>query len=373
MVSAPISPGVRHIRRDAPMEAVEDDIDSDLSISSSDGEDDELYGASTNIERTLQTIDPLGLGVLELSSLSRMDSIEDSTRYQCDTFQRWIVTTLSYLQFPWKVEEEPCPVMGLLTIMEISGTEKGKQVGNSAITGCGHSLSQLRRIRKFVARINEEHGFYARHCHPNNHDCAFLRGEPINSAYNSLIKRCMKRFKKQITRREVNAQAFLRYHLMQARRLLMDQGFHGLMIYTGILLSFWLALRVGVTLTIKIENIQLGTPDVTNTMGLPLFLKVNIKMQKTSNTYKVFRLWSYADKDIEVCPVFHVYLLLKLSGWSDGYLFRRPFEGTGSGNFKFAYSQSDPMSRNGFYTTYNKIFKSIFFDSKYKCSCHGPR
>lgn len=153
----------------------------------------------------------------------------------------------------------------------------------------------------------------------------------------------------------------------------MDQGFHGLMIYTGILLSFWLALRVGVTLTIKIENIQLGTPDVTNTMGLPLFLKVNIKMQKTSNTYKVFRLWSYADKDIEVCPVFHVYLLLKLSGWSDGYLFRRPFEGTGSGNFKFAYSQLDPMSRNGFYTTYNKIFKSIFFDSKYKCSCHGPR
>ncbi len=143
------------------MEAVEDDIDSDLSISSSDGEDDELYGASTNIERTLQTIDPLGLGVLELSSLSRMDSIEDSTRYQCDTFQRWIVTTLSYLQFPWKVEEEPCPVMGLLTIMEISGTEKGKQVGNSAITGCGHSLSQLRRIRKFVACINEEHGFYA--------------------------------------------------------------------------------------------------------------------------------------------------------------------------------------------------------------------
>jgi hypothetical protein len=170
----------------------EEDDDSYIS-SSSDKDDDMVNSPPNEVEVTLQAIDPLGWGVLQLSSLNKVDSIEGSTRYQCNTFQRWIITTLAYLNFGWKVEEEPCPVMGLLTILEISGTQKGRQVGNSAIVGCGHSLSQLRRIRKFVSRINEEHGFSARHSHPENHECVFLRGEPINSAHNALIRKCIKK------------------------------------------------------------------------------------------------------------------------------------------------------------------------------------
>lgn len=69
----------------------------------------------------------------------------------------------------------------------------------------------------------------------------------------------------------------------------MQQGSLGFMTYLGILISFWLALRVGVLLMIKIENIELGTETVTR---LPSYLKINIKMQKNSIKYKVFRLWS---------------------------------------------------------------------------------
>ena len=34
--------------------------------------------------------------------------------------------------------------------------EKGKTVGNTSVLGCRHSLSQLKRIRKFASRIDEE-------------------------------------------------------------------------------------------------------------------------------------------------------------------------------------------------------------------------
>ena len=84
----------------------EEDDDSYLS-SSSDEDDDMVNSPPNEVEVTLQAIDPLGLGILQLSSLNKVDTIEDSTRYQCDTFQRWIITTLAYLNFEWKVEEEP--------------------------------------------------------------------------------------------------------------------------------------------------------------------------------------------------------------------------------------------------------------------------
>jgi hypothetical protein len=99
----------------------------------------------------------------------------------------------------------------------------------------------------------------------------------------------------------------------------MQQGSLGFMTYLGILISFWLALRVGVLLMIKIENIELGTKTLMKT-GLPMHVKFNLKMQKNSNRYKVFRLWSYSEEDIEVCPVCHLCLWLKMTGWVSGYL-----------------------------------------------------
>jgi hypothetical protein len=99
------------------------------------------------------------------------------------------------------------------------------------------------------------------------------------------------------------------------------------MIYTGILIAFWLALRIGSLLTIRIENIEIGTDSLTK-CGLPQYLKLNIRMQKNSTSYKLFRLWSYSDVDIEVCPVFHLCLWLKMTSWVSGYVLRRPLTGT---------------------------------------------
>ncbi len=96
-------------------------------------------------------------------------------------------------------------------------------------------------------------------------------------------------------------------------------------------------------------------------------------MQKVSNTYKVFRLWSYAEEDIEVCPVFHLFLLLILTGWRDGFLFHHPFLGAHDGAMTFHFSQSDPMNSRLFYHIYNKELKAIFFDSEFRCSYHGTR
>jgi hypothetical protein len=77
----------------------------------------------------------------------------------------------------------------------------------------------------------------------------------------------------------------------------MQQGSFGFMIYTGILIAFWLALRAGTLLTIRIENIELGTETLMQS-GLPLYLKINLKMQKYSNRIKMFRLWCYSDEDL---------------------------------------------------------------------------
>jgi len=279
---------------------------------------------------------------------------------------------LSYFSFNWDRKREPCPVLGLLAILEISGTEKGKKVGNTSVLGCGQSLSQLKRIRKFVSRINEENGFSERKLYPDDYEVEYLKGQPMNSAYNILIVKSIKRFTKRISRREVQAQAFLRYHLLLVRKSLMEKGVFELMMYTAILVLFWLCLRIGVLVTIRIENIEIGSVE-TNALGLPLFLKVKVKMQKVSNTYKVFRLWSYAEEDIEVCPVFHLVSLLKLTGWRDGFLFHRPFLGAHDSAMSFHFSQSDPMNSRLFYTIYNKEFKVLFFDSEFRCSCHGPR
>lgn len=350
------------------------EVDGDDSTEPSMSDDGGLGGRCSNeMEGLMQHIDPMGLGVIQFTALDQTDNIENSTRYQVDTFCGWFVRTLRHLNFTWDVDSEPCPVMGLLTVLEISGTPKGRPVGNSSVIGCGQSYSQLKKIRQFVTRINEEHGFTIRQLHPDDHPIVFLRGEPLNSGHNTVIKRCMRKYRKQISRREVQSQAFLRHHLILARNILMEMGFHGLMNYTAILVSFWLALRVGVALSIKIENIQLGQQSDGNLLGLPSYLKISIKLQKTSHSYKVFRLWCYADVDVEVCPVFHVYLLLKLSGWTQGYLFRRPFEGVNTGSLIFCYSQIDPLPMRSFYDMYRKVFSSIFYDTEDKLSCHGPR
>lgn len=349
------------------------DSDDGISESLSSEEDSEGVTDSGELEGLMQHVDPIGLGVIEFDSLAEADTIEASTRYQTDSFSKWFVKTLGYLNFCWDVDTEPCPVMALFTVLEISGTPKGRPVGNSPVLGCGQSFAQLKKIRQFVGRINEEHGFTIRRLHPDDHPIPFLRGEPLNSAHNALVKRCMKKYKRQISRREVQAQAFLRYHLILARKALLDMGFYGLMVYTAILVSFWLALRVGVVLSIKIENIHLGHESDGSNHGLPKFLKVNIKYQKTSLSFKVFRLWCYADEDVEVCPVFHIFWLLKLSNWTDGYLFRRPFEGVCCGGYIFSYSEVDALPIKSFYSIYRKVISSIFFDAEYKLSCHGPR
>lgn len=318
-------------------------------------------------------LDPLAFRLVQFATDSSCnDHIDQSTRYQIETFLVWMKRMLSYFSLNWDEKKEPCPVLGLLAILEIAGTEKGKTVGNTTVLGCGQSLSQLTRIRKFVSRINEENGFTERKIYPEDYEVEQFRGQPMNSAYHDFIVKCMKKFKKKISRREVQAQAFLRYHLILVRKSLMEKGLFGMMMYTAILFSFWLCLRVGVLLTIRIENIEIGTTEV-NALRLPLFLKVKVKMQKVSNTYKVFRLWSYAEEDVEVCPVFHFFLLLKLTGWRHGFLFRRPLLGAHDASMRFNYSQSDPMNHRLYYTVYNNEFKALFFDSEYRCSCHGPR
>jgi hypothetical protein len=337
------------------------------------GDDEDDAEMPDEIKRLLQQVSPVVITVFEnATALSGNDHMADSTRYQIDTFHKWMITVLSLLNITWDKTKEPCPVYGLLTVLEISGTEKGKKVCNSSVLGCGHSLSQLQKVRKCISKINEENGFTQRKMYPSDYFTVYLRDECMNTAHHSLIKRCMAKYTKKISRREIQAQPFLRYHLIAVRKRLMEKGLYGVMVYTGILVAFWLSIRIGLLVTIRIENIEVGA-DNYNDMGLPLFLKIKIKMHKTSNAVKVFRLWCYAAEDIEVCPVYHLMFFLQLTGWRDGYLFRRPLSGAQSGEMIFNYSQSDALTVQAFYRTYNKEFTSVFYDTEYKCSCHGPR
>jgi hypothetical protein len=338
--------------------------------SSISDDDTEGIDVADEIGNMLHGINPVVLSVVEKAN--GLDDLADSTRYQIEKFYEWISSCLKLLKVQWNKSEEPCPVYGLLTIMEIAGTEKGKAVANTSVLGCGHSLSQLSKIRKCVSKINEENGFNKRKLYPDDHHIVYLRGEPMNSAHHSMITRCVKKFTKKISRREIQAQPFLRYHLILVRKRLMEKGIYGFMIYTGILVAFWLCLRVGVLVSIRIENIEIGTEQL-NDMGLPLYVKVKIKMQKTSNAFKIFRLWCYAMEDVEVCPVYHIMLLLQLTGWRDGFLLRRPLTGAQSGGMDFNFSQCDALTTQLFYKTYNREFESVFYDTEYKCSCHGPR
>jgi hypothetical protein len=362
-----------------------DEFDDNGSIASEDSHSDDEY-LNTNIDLmegadeipyiindVLGNVDPLTVQIVQPAiGDGCTDHIEDNTRYQIDTFYQWMTTTLGLLNFKWDKFTEPCPVLGLLAVLEISGTDKNGVVGTTSIVGCGHSLSQLIRIRKFVSRLNEENGFSIRKLYPDDHEHVYLRGEPMNSAHHKFIVRCMKKFTKKISRREIQAQPFLRHHLLIVRKDLLQQGSFGFMIYTGILISFWLALRIGTLLTIRIENIEIGTDSLTK-CGLPQYLKVNIRMQKNSTNYKLFRLWSYSDDDIEVCPVFHLCLWLKMTSWVSGYVFRRPLTGTQDGSHVFNYSQCDHVPRTLFWSVYKKAFSKVFFNTEYKCSLHGPR
>jgi hypothetical protein len=349
------------------------DSDEDIDIADEEDNDDLEVNLPTEVTDLILGIDPMVAGIIQRATgIGACDDVCDTTRYQINKFYDWMKSMLELIKLTWNKEEEPCPVYGLLIILEISGTEKGQPVHNCSVNGCGHSLSQLERIQKFVSKINEENGFTKRLIYPSNHSSEYLRGETMNSAHHSLIIRCMKKYRKKISRREIQAQPFLRYHLIIVRKKLMEKGIYGLMIYTGILVAFWLCIRVGVMLTIRIENIEIGTEN-RNEMGLPIFLKVRIKMQKTSNTYKIFRLWCYALEDVEVCPVFHLMLLLKTTGWRDSYLFRKPLSGAMNGDMIMNYSQCNSLTREQFYSTYNREFQTVFFDTEYKCSCHGPR
>jgi hypothetical protein len=125
------------------------------------------------------------------------DVIEESTRYQVDTFYLWMTTALSYLNFRWDKSIEPCPVFGLMAILESSGTDMGCNVGTTSIVGCGHSVSQLVRIHKFVSWLNEENGFTVQKIYPDNYVGVHLCGEPFNSAHHSLIARYVRKFTKK--------------------------------------------------------------------------------------------------------------------------------------------------------------------------------
>ncbi len=48
-------------------------------------------------------------------------------------------------------------------------------MGNTSVLGCGQSLSQLKRIRKFVSRINEENGFFERKLYPDDYEVEYQR------------------------------------------------------------------------------------------------------------------------------------------------------------------------------------------------------
>ena len=150
--------------------------------------DDNEETLPDEVRGVLDQFDPLAFRLVQFANdISSTDHIDPSTRYQIETFYAWIKRMLSYFKLDWDKKKEPCPVLGLLAILEISGTEKGMKVGSTSIIGCGQSLSQLRRIRKFVARINEENGFHERKLYADDYNVEHLRGQPMNSAYNILI------------------------------------------------------------------------------------------------------------------------------------------------------------------------------------------
>jgi hypothetical protein len=164
------------------------DDGSDSSVSLVGNEVDDVEQSSDSMSQLLVNVDPLAVQILQPAIADGSpDVVVDNTRYQVDTFYEWMTTALSYLKFSWDKTIEPFAVYGLLPLLEICGADMGCSVGNTAIVGCGHSLSQLQRIRKFVSRLNEENGFSIRKVYPN--DCAevHLRGEPFNSAHHSLI------------------------------------------------------------------------------------------------------------------------------------------------------------------------------------------
>lgn len=286
-------------------------------------------------------------------------------------FTRHVQEMLQKMNMIWSPKDSPCPVDGLYIILKIAGTPKGKPIGeNSGLTGAGHSMSHVEALKKYISATNEENGWKSKVLYPDNYAEEHLRGEPENSAHNSKIKKLVSALKKKTERDENRAQPFLRYHLVKMRNMLLGNygGIFGIMVYTLILFSFWLALRASTVLQIRIEGISLQH-DNKNEDGLPTYVDVYVKLQKSSKKITKFRLWSYSEEDPEVCPVIHLMMLLKLTGWKNGFLFWHPL----SRSRKRASFSVLSMPYGTYQRVYNDMMKLLFPNSTLSLPVHGPR
>jgi hypothetical protein len=298
-------------------------------------------------------------------------ALEQSTKEQLEMGFVWLQKIISNMGVQWNPRLSPVPVDALLLLLTIAGTEKGTAIGSSALLGAGHSLSQLRKIRAIASHVNEKHGFKKKDIFRDNFELEEYRGQVKNTAHHDRISNAMKKFEKIIARREVQSQSFLRCHILRARALFMEKGLLGLMIYTLVLVSFWLLLRPGVATAIRIDYIELCEGNEEE-FGIPRCIKIYLKQEKYVHKCIAYRLWAYPE-DPEVCPVLHLLLLLKITKWEHGYLFRRPF--SIRSNLKpDDFSVCEHIPKACYSRIYLSVFKKIFPNqTENRLTTYGPR